>query len=299
LSDHARFLPIIREVGESEGTRRAEICCWRKGLTRSREEIESGGNTANVSPRISPAQAQRRSLGRSLADWRFRRSAISTPREKPDARSGKRTNDAPGTGRLFYHLDRRRRAEIRRCPGDWILPSILQRYPASPLFSDVRMKLGGNLLPAAGFPNAQTQFQLMRRRIRAPVSREALFIPAAKSRCKAWAPSARRALVLLDEVSREWRTQWAARNEQALIERKLGKPQDATTLYDEVLQGPRPEEKREALCGKGDILYVGTGRSRKLPARHRSLRQLASQKERRPALAQSGALQESVCSRIG
>jgi tetratricopeptide (TPR) repeat protein len=49
---------------------------------------------------------------------------------------------------------------------------------------------------------------------------------------------------------------WAARNEQALIERKLGKPQDALLLYQEVLRNDgRPGEKREALCGTGDIYF--------------------------------------------
>jgi tetratricopeptide (TPR) repeat protein len=63
--------------------------------------------------------------------------------------------------------------------------------------------------------------------------------------------------VLLDEVvKKNGELKWAARNEQAAIERKLGKNQDATTLYNEVLQGTaKPEEKREALCGKGDIFY--------------------------------------------
>jgi hypothetical protein len=49
---------------------------------------------------------------------------------------------------------------------------------------------------------------------------------------------------------------WAARNEQAVIERRLGKPRDALLLYDEVLKGDaRPAEKREALCGQGDIYF--------------------------------------------
>jgi hypothetical protein len=53
---------------------------------------------------------------------------------------------------------------------------------------------------------------------------------------------------------------WAARNEQAVIERKLGKPPDALLLYDEVLKSDaRPSEKREALCGKGDILFESGG----------------------------------------
>src|SRR5438552_10635769 len=49
---------------------------------------------------------------------------------------------------------------------------------------------------------------------------------------------------------------WAARNEQAAIERRLGKWEDAQALYDEVLKGDaRGTEKREALCGKADIFF--------------------------------------------
>jgi tetratricopeptide (TPR) repeat protein len=49
---------------------------------------------------------------------------------------------------------------------------------------------------------------------------------------------------------------WSARNEQALIERKLGKTKDALALYDEVLKSDAPpSEKREALCAKGDIFF--------------------------------------------
>jgi tetratricopeptide (TPR) repeat protein len=49
---------------------------------------------------------------------------------------------------------------------------------------------------------------------------------------------------------------WAARNEQAVIERKLGRPREALTLYEEVLKNEaRPNDKREALCGRGDIYF--------------------------------------------
>ena len=72
--------------------------------------------------------------------------------------------------------------------------------------------------------------------------------------------SLERALTLFDEVVRKnGELKWAARNEQAVIERKLGKPQDALALYDEVLKGnAKAGEKREALCGKGDI-YLEMG----------------------------------------
>ena len=66
-----------------------------------------------------------------------------------------------------------------------------------------------------------------------------------------------RAIVLFDEVVRlNGAMRWAARNEQAVIERKLGKPKDALVLYDEVLKSDAEQsEKREALCGKGDIFF--------------------------------------------
>jgi len=70
-----------------------------------------------------------------------------------------------------------------------------------------------------------------------------------------------RAIVLFDQVVQlKGDLRWAARNEQAVIERKLGKMQEALLLYDEVLKNEaRPSEKREALCGKGDVFFdLGT-----------------------------------------
>ena len=101
-------------------------------------------------------------------------------------------------------------------------------------------------------------FKFSPRRIRGLASPKRPSFSPRSRRCKAWAPNHSTArFVLLDEVvKKNGELKWAARNEQAVIERKLGKPQDAATLYDEVLQGAaRPDEKREALCGKGDILY--------------------------------------------
>ena len=65
------------------------------------------------------------------------------------------------------------------------------------------------------------------------------------------------ALVLFDQVvQKNGSLRWAARNQQAIIERKLGKSKDALALYDEVLKSDAGlPEKREALCGKGDIFF--------------------------------------------
>jgi predicted negative regulator of RcsB-dependent stress response len=134
----------------------------------------------------------------------------------------------------------------------------LRKYPSSAFLPDVRMKLAETYYRRQDFPNSQTQFQILaQENPRGPFTERALFF-AAKSATQSMAPqSLDRALVLLDEVvKKNGELKWAARNEQAGIERKLGKSQDAATLYDEVLQGnARPEEKREALCGKGDIFY--------------------------------------------
>jgi len=134
----------------------------------------------------------------------------------------------------------------------------LRTYPSSPFVADVRMKLAETYYRRQDFANAQTHFQILaQENPRGPFTERALFF-AAKSATQSMAvQSLDRALVLLDEVvKKNGELKWAARNEQASIERKLGKNQDAATLYDEVLQGnAKPEEKREALCGKGDILY--------------------------------------------
>jgi lipopolysaccharide biosynthesis regulator YciM len=136
--------------------------------------------------------------------------------------------------------------------------NFLRKYPASSFGPDVRMKLAETYYRRQDFANAQTHFQILaQENPRGPFTERALFF-AAKSATQSMAPqSLDRALVLLDEVvKKNGELKWAARNEQAAIERKLGKNQDAATLYDEVLQGnAKPEEKREALCAKGDILY--------------------------------------------
>jgi hypothetical protein len=65
------------------------------------------------------------------------------------------------------------------------------------------------------------------------------------------------ALALLDQVVKlNGDLKWAARNEEAAIERRLGKNREAQALYDEVLKNDsKPAERREAICGKGDIFY--------------------------------------------
>lgn len=136
--------------------------------------------------------------------------------------------------------------------------TFIQEHESSGLVASVRMKLGEMYYRAEDFANAETQFELLAEQNSAgPLVDRALFFAGEAAMASMAGQSLDRALVLFDRVVQlNGESKWAARNEQAVIERKLGKPQDALVLYDEVLNGAaRPAEKREAICGKGDIFF--------------------------------------------
>ncbi|HYY14815.1 MAG TPA: tetratricopeptide repeat protein [Chthoniobacterales bacterium] len=138
----------------------------------------------------------------------------------------------------------------------------LQQHGESRFAADVRMKLAETYYRRHDLANAQTQFELIaQQNPTSPFAEKALFFAAESAIASMGAHSLDRGLVLLDQVVRSnGELKWSARNEEALVERKLGKPQDALLLYDEVLKGDgRPGEKREALCGKADILFEQAG----------------------------------------
>ncbi len=138
----------------------------------------------------------------------------------------------------------------------------LKQHAASSFAPDVRMKLAETYYLRQDFPNAQTQFELLaQENPTGPLAEKALFF-AAESAVSSMASGALdHAITLFDQVVRmNGDLKWAARNEQAAIERKLGKSHDALSLYDEVLKSDaRPAEKREALCAKGDIFFETGG----------------------------------------
>jgi outer membrane protein assembly factor BamD (BamD/ComL family) len=139
----------------------------------------------------------------------------------------------------------------------------LSAHERSTLAPEARMKLAETYYRRQDFANAQTQFEtLAQRNPNGPLAEKALFF-GGESAMSSMAPNAlENALVLFDRtVQLKADLRWAARNEQAGIERRLGKPRDALLLYDEVLKSDaRPSEKREALCGKGDVYFeMGAG----------------------------------------
>ena len=134
----------------------------------------------------------------------------------------------------------------------------IQQHSNSGLLTSVRMKLGEIYFRQEDFANAETQFELLTEADpKGPLAERALFFAGEAAMGSITPQSLDRAIVLFDRVVQlNGEFKWAARNEEAVIERKLGKPQDALALYDEVLNGTsKPAEKREAICGKGDIFF--------------------------------------------
>lgn len=134
----------------------------------------------------------------------------------------------------------------------------LNEHADSSFAPDVRMKLAETYYRLQDFANAQTHFQILaQRNPPTPLNEKALFFAGESAMSSMGENALEQAIVLFDQVVQlNGDLRWAARNEQALIERKLGKPREALLLYDEVLKSAaKPAEKREALCGKGDV-YV-------------------------------------------
>ena len=134
----------------------------------------------------------------------------------------------------------------------------VQQHDKSALLVSVRMKLGEIYFRQEDFANAETQFELLTTEDpKGPLTERALFFAGEAAVASITPQSLDRAIVLFDRVVQlNGEFKWAARNEEAVIERKLGKPQDAVALYDEVLNGAaKPGEKREAMCGRGDIFF--------------------------------------------
>jgi tetratricopeptide (TPR) repeat protein len=261
LGDHAHFAAAYDELQKRGGNEesKAELRL-QEGLLRARQRQSDAAETLRKfiadfpgSPRVSEAYVALAELAfhenpprleetRSL----LARAASSNPTDLAKERAEY----------LMLWLE-----DSAGNNGDNVInlaKQFLQHYPASTFAPDVRMKLAETYYLRQDFSNAQTQFELFaQQNPGAPLIEKALFF-AAESAMASMAPhTLDRAIVLFDQVVQmKGDLRWAARNEQASIERKLGKSQDALLLYDEVLKSDaRPGDKREAICGKGDIFF--------------------------------------------
>ena len=184
----------------------------------------------------------------------------------------------------------------------------VEQHGQSPFAPEVRMKLAELYYRRQDFANEQTQFEIIaQQNPNDPLAEKALFFAAESVMSSMGEHTLDRALVLFDQVvQKNGAMRWAARNEQAVIERKLGKPKDALALYDEVLKSDAgASEKREALCGKGDIFFeAGTADPTNYQRAIEAYDQLAADKEgsihwRNQALFKKGLCLEKRGDRAG
>jgi TolA-binding protein len=303
LSDHARFLADYREVGQSGGNEEARgDLLLEEGLTEAAQGNKKAAETLQTFLREFPRHKRSAEAWVALAELAFHGVPANLDAARKNlARAAESAPNDAARQRADYLViwieDVAPNTDAGKVIG--FATQFLQKYPESTLLSDVRMKLAETYYRQQDFPNAQTQFQILaQENPRAGFTEKALFFAAKSAMQSMGVEAPDRALILLDEVvKKNGELKWAARNEQAVIERKLGKPQDATTLYDEVLQGSAtPEEKREALCGKGDILYESG------PAERENYRraievydQLASQKDAAPHWRNQALFKKGIC----
>ncbi len=265
LGDHERLAANYDELErqgvdeESRADLRLEEALMQaaKGDNKAARELKQFIRDFPKSPRVSEAWV-------SLAELAFHSSPPRIEEARTDlARAADSKPTAAATERADYLMiwieDSAGTDETKVIE---LVKRFLEQHGASPFAPEVRMKLAEIFYRRQDFANAQTQFEILaQENPDNSMGENALFFAAESAMSSMGERSLDRAIVLFDQVVRlNGALRWAARNEQAIIERKLGKPQDALVLYDEVLKSDAgPSEKREALCGKGDIFFEMAG----------------------------------------
>ncbi len=265
LGDHERLAANYHELErqgvdeESRADLRLEEALMQaaKGDNKAARELKQFIRDFPKSPRVSEAWV-------SLAELAFHSSPPRIDEARTDlARAADSKPTAAATERADYLMiwieDSAGTDETKVIE---LVKRFLEQHGASPFAPEVRMKLAEIFYRRQDFANAQTQFEILaQENPDNSMGENALFFAAESAMSSMGERSLDRAIVLFDQVVRlNGALRWAARNEQAIIERKLGKPQDALVLYDEVLKSDAgPSEKREALCGKGDIFFEMAG----------------------------------------
>jgi tetratricopeptide (TPR) repeat protein len=263
--DQVRFAADYEKLGQNAGEQQSRadlrleegLVQAARGEAKAAESLQQFMRDFPQSPRVSEAWVALAELAFHAAPPRFDEARQDLAR----ATEGKPT--AAATERADYlRIWIEDVGESNEAKVIELANGFLRDHPDSTFVPDVRMKLAETYFRRQDFSNAQTQFEILgQQQPPGPLTEKALFFAAQSAMSSMGAGALDRAIVLLDQVVRmNGELKWAARNEQAVIERKLGKPQDALLLYDEVLQSDaRPSEKREALCAKGDIFFESGG----------------------------------------
>jgi tetratricopeptide (TPR) repeat protein len=135
----------------------------------------------------------------------------------------------------------------------------LQKYPDSPAKAEVRLKLGEIYFRENDFPNAQTQFELVREDSPdSPLVETALFLAGEAARKSLNAASVDRAISLFEDVYKlGGPLKFQARLEQATTMRQTKHEKEAIVLIDDLLsQNPPTDIRYQALDGKGESLFT-------------------------------------------
>ena len=135
----------------------------------------------------------------------------------------------------------------------------LQKYPDSPARPEVRLKLGELYFRDNDYPNAQTQFELVREDSPdSPLVETALFLAGEAARKSLNSSSVDRAISLFEDVYKlGGPLKFQARLEQATTMRQTKHEREAIVLLDDLLtQNPPTDIRYQALDGKGEGLFT-------------------------------------------
>jgi predicted negative regulator of RcsB-dependent stress response len=260
LGNHARFLTDYSELEKGGGDEepRADLRLEEgllqaaRGDQKAERSLQQFIHDFPKNPRVSEALV-------SLAELAFH---ASPPRLDEARRYLNRATESPTAAAAergdYLNIWIEESAGGNEAKVIELAKHFLEQDGTSAFAPEVRMKLAELYYRRQDFANAQTQFELIAQQTPDnSLGEKALFFAAESAMSSMGEHSLDRAIVLFDQVVRQnGALRWAARNEQAVIERKLGKPKDALALYDEVLKSDAGlSEKREALCGKGDIFF--------------------------------------------
>ena len=135
----------------------------------------------------------------------------------------------------------------------------LQNFPNAASKAEVRLKLGELYYRENDFPNAQTQFELVREESPdSPLVESALFLAAEAARKSLNSASVDRSISLFEDVYKlGGPLKFQARLEQAMTMRQTKQEKEAIVLLDDLLtQNPPDDIRYQALDAKGEAQFT-------------------------------------------
>ncbi|MEY2480333.1 MAG: hypothetical protein QOI04_1260 [Verrucomicrobiota bacterium] len=310
--DHARFAQNYQTLSErgADETARADLLL-EEGLVQAAQGDRKAASSLQNFLRDFPKSKRASEALVALAELAFHASPPRFDEARADLARASASQPTPQAIERADYLaiwieDAAPRGDDTKVIA--LASEFLQKHAGSSFAPDVRMKLAETYFRRQDFSNAQTQFELLAEQIpNTPLAEKALFFAAESAMSSMGTHSLDRAIVLFDEIAhKNGDLKWAARNEQAAIERRLGKSQDALLLYEEVLKSDaKPVAKHEALCGRGDIYFeMGASDPKNYDRAIEVYDQLAAEKDagahwRNQALFKKGVCLEKKSDRPG